>query len=287
MEQLNRKIDIYQFSRFQDLLNAYYIQAKGESTGGFTLNKWASKMGYQSPRVVAMAMKGQRAPSEELQEKLADYLGLKGNKRKYFELLRKKAVLEIKGEDFKSIDQTISKINPHNLKLKAIDTDQFKYISDWYHLVIKQMTRLKSFRNNVSSISSRLKGKVSSSKVEKSIDLLTKLGHLRSMNNGMLVHSSPVKTGNSIPSIAIKRHHEGMLERAKEALYDESMDRRHFSSVTLAFSQSDIPEAKKLIEEFLNEFDARFLHSQHAPDDIYQMNIQFFPHTKEVRSKND
>ncbi len=281
-----QKIDIYQFNRFQDVLNAYYLQAKSESTGGFSLNKWSAKMGYQSPRVIAMAMKGQRAPSEELQEKLADYLSLKGNKRKYFELLRKKAVLEFKGDDALAIEQAIAKINPSNLQLTPIDTDQFEYISDWHHLVIKQMTKLKSFRNNLSAISTRLKNKVCASKVDKSIELLKRLGHIKSINNGMLVHSSPIKTGNSIPSIAIKRHHEGMLDRAKEALFEEDMNRRHFSSVTLAFSQADITEAKKMIEEFLNEFDARFMGSENTPDDVYQINIQLFPHTKEARNSD-
>jgi uncharacterized protein (TIGR02147 family) len=276
-------LDIYEYSNIRDYLNSYYNLKKQGSYGHFNLNSWSKKLGYNSPRVIAMVMKGQRAPSEEMVDKLGDYFNFSGSKTKYLKLLRKKAALELKSLPYKDIEQQLIKFNPHKLNLKPVHPDQFKLISEWHNLVIKQLVKVRNFKNDLNWIEKKLKRKVSTAKIKKSIDLLLKLGHLKKINNNQLCISESVKVGANIPSSAIKSHHEQMLDRAKESLYQDELDERFIYGITMNFNRNDMPEAKKMIQEFLNEFDAHFSAENNKADDIYQIGVQLFPHTKEER----
>lgn len=275
--------DIYQYEHLSDFLKSYYSLSKSSSLGAFTLDKWSLKLGYQSPRVIAMVMKNQRSPSEEFQEKLIEYFNLNGNKKKYLELLRRRAVAEFKNQNSEEIYQELQRINPSNLELRKVSHDEFDYINDWHHLVIKQLTKIKDFRVEPAWIAKTLKNKISESKVTKSLKLLEKLGHVKKVNN-TLKASTPIKTGSDIPSVAIKNHHDQMLARARESLFEDDMDTRFFYSLCMSFSREDLPEAQQMIQEFMNEFDARFAESTKDKKDIYQLGFQLFPHTKKERT---
>ena len=110
--------------------------------------------------------------------------------------------------------------------------------------------------------------------------MLLKMGMVyRGEKDKKLRVTKNIKTGNKIPSVAIRRHHAQMLDRAKEALVEDKMSERHFSSVTMCLSKEVMPEAKQMIENFLNEFDMKFS-EKGEKDKVCQINIQLFSHTK-------
>ena len=66
-------INLYQYKSLPEFLDAYYHFKKERYKGVFTLERWANDVGFKSPRVIAMVMKKQRAPSDEFERKLLCY----------------------------------------------------------------------------------------------------------------------------------------------------------------------------------------------------------------------
>ena len=84
-----------------------------------------------------------------------------------------------------------------------------------------------------------------------------------------------LNTSDDIASEAIQRFHEAMLENAKQSIRQVPVEERQVSGITLSLSKEDLPEAKKLIQEFEEKF-AKLLDSKNA-DTVYQLHTTFFP----------
>jgi len=244
-----------------------------------SLSKLARSLGYRSQRSVGMLLSGERLPSTKMLLKIGAHLRLSHSEQRKLELLAEKERRLRNGE---SVEATIDELN----QLQLLDTPpqpisdvQFAYIANWYNLVIKQMLSTKNFRFSVPAICERLRKKVSGAEVRLAIENMLRLKLIVPSNKPQKYQPVPnaVFTTHDLPSQAVRRHHKEMLQRAIEAVEEQSVDERELCSLILRFQRSDMNEAKKALREFRDEFDRKF--SQESARDIYQLNIQFFAHT--------
>jgi uncharacterized protein (TIGR02147 family) len=90
-------------------------------------------------------------------------------------------------------------------------------------------------------------------------------------------------TLQDVPSAAIRRYHDSMIENAKEALHVFPVEVREFQGKTIAIPNDQIQEAKQLIRNFSKHFDRKI--DVTRSDSVYQLNIQFFPLTDAIEKK--
>ncbi len=250
-----------------------------------TLERWAKKLNYRSPRSIAMVLKGQRLPSEDLVLAFSNDLKHTENERRYFELLVRKE--KHKDNIPHVILEELSKLNPKLLKRKALDGEVFRYMADWQNYVILQILSTPEFiaRNAADCgawIEKRMGGKLPRAEVEKSLELLEKLKFVeRDQASGKLRLASqdPFFGNEEVPSAAGRKHLTDQMEQAREALHRQSLSEREFTGVTLRVNRKKIPEVKKAIREFRDKFDKDFFDD--AGNDVCQLNVQFFFHTAE------
>ena len=114
--------------------------------------------------------------------------------------------------------------------------------------------------------------------VEKSLQLLVKLGHLvPDKAKGRLVPTSAVvSTGNEVFGLAVIRYHQQMIALAKDALTDVAPLERDISAVTICVPASRLGELKEKIQSFRKEL-LEFSQAAEGADEIAQVNIQLFP----------
>ena len=87
-----------------------------------------------------------------------------------------------------------------------------------------------------------------------------------------------------MPSEGLKRFHEQMIEHAKSAIREVPVEERQICGMTLTVKKEDLKEAKEVIRHFMDRFSSRV--DQKLGEQVYQLNVQFFPLTKNGRNGN-
>jgi uncharacterized protein (TIGR02147 family) len=244
-----------------------------------TLDNWAKRLGYRSPRLISMVLAGKRYPSLEMLCRLSRTLRLSEGERQYLEMLVKLKKNSTNRQEVETIKRELDQINPRNFQRASIDSAAFHFIADWYHLVIKQLIDTPAFQEDWRWVQGRLWVKLKPKQILDSFRTMLQLGVLGRSSGRLVVVRNEVSTGNDIPDKAIQSHHQQMLERASRAVEEQEVREREITSLTLAFDPGRINEAKEVIRRFKATFNQRF-HCSEA-NSVYQLNLQFFSHTKE------
>jgi uncharacterized protein (TIGR02147 family) len=162
---------------------------------------------------------------------------------------------------------------------KPLNLDVFKVIADWYHFPLLELIKTKGFRSNEQWIAKRLG--LSLALAQAALDRLESLELIERANGEIKATGENfLTTSNDIPSGAIRKHHEQMLEKGAEALNDDPKS-REFQGLNLNFNPEDLPEAKEAIREFYKKFNKKF--SRDSGKEVYQLNLQFFKLTRETK----
>jgi uncharacterized protein (TIGR02147 family) len=275
---------VFEFDDFRAYLNYVRDHYPGMRRP-ITLERWAKKLNYRSPRSIAMVLKGQRLPSEDLVLAIANDLKHSENERRYFELLVRKE--KHKDSVPPAVIEELHKLNPRMIRRKPLEAELFSYVADWYNYVILQLLSAPSFRSLpdeecASWICQRLVVKLAREQVLASLLLLEKLKFLERDSAGHLKLASqdPIIAIEEVPSAAGRKHHVEQMDLAKEALERQPMADREFSCLTLRVNRKRLPEVKKAIREFRDKFDKDFFDD--SGEDVCQLNIQFFFQTQET-----
>jgi uncharacterized protein (TIGR02147 family) len=276
---------VFEFDDFRAYLNHVRSHYPGMKRP-ITLERWAKKLNYRSPRSIAMVLKGQRLPSEDLVLAFSHDLTHSENERRYFELLVRKE--KYRGSVPKAIVDELQKLNPRLIRRRPLDAEVFSYVSAWHNYVILQLFSTPGFRtckaeDCVRWVHERLGAKITEEDVEASIALLERLRFVEKEGGRYrLSASDPLIAIEEIPSAAGRKHHNEQMDQAKDALQRAPMAEREFTCLTLRASRSKLPEIKKAIREFRDKFDKDFFDDQ--SDDVCQLNLQFFFHTVEDKT---
>ncbi|WP_409479530.1 DUF4423 domain-containing protein [Pseudobdellovibrio sp. HCB154] len=249
-----------------------------------TLKTLSDRLDLKSPSLLSMVANGKRLPSEALLEKLFVVWKTGAKERKFLRLQLKLEKKHQKGKEALSLMQEIKKLNPPStffkLKLKQIES-----VRDWHVLVVRALANSPEFQADPQWISERLRNKISPKQARTALSLLIDRGLLAQdeKTGKVTVCQDYVETTHEIPSEAIRQHHRGMLNRALEALSEQSVTERLFNSITLNFKPEDLELAKKRIVDFNRAFHEEFGHN--TSDTVYQLNVQLFSHTSPSRGK--
>jgi uncharacterized protein (TIGR02147 family) len=163
---------------------------------------------------------------------------------------------------------------------RTLTEDQFRVLSDWLHVAILEVTKMKSFSSKSLWMSKSLG--VSPSEVSIAVERLLRVGMLERNEKNSLAEAKNYTTIGNVPTDAsLRKLQQSFLEKASTALDHCDVSRRDHSGVTLAFNSENIQEAKKSIQEFRRWFNKTYSLEANA-DSVYQLGIQFFPLTKEA-----
>ena len=269
-------VRIYDFDHPVDFLKA--VRAKQLKNRSF--QAWTKKLGYASPRTIAMVINGQRLPSTSLLFAIAKDLQMTENEKRYLELLVLKARFKKSGKDVRSVDEELRRLSPLGPKKRKFLSEALtSHIANWHHVVIFQLAGAPDFREDLNWIRSRLAFKLSEDQIADAIRTLLDLRLLeRDPKDGKLRNGESFFTQDDVPSDAVRRHHRQMLLKASEALETQDILKREFQSLTFRLDPKKMSEAKKAIREFRDTFNKRFHSSKSSK--VFQLNVNLFSHSK-------
>lgn len=182
------------------------------------------------------------------------------------------------------------RLNPNNRKSNQLKEkiqymqltlDQFSLISDWYHLAILNLVKLKTFEHNQKWICNQLG--ISKTQCNEAIERLIRLELLEIKDKQYIRTPNSINTPSNLPSEAIKNFHRQNIQRAISSIDDTNIEDRDITSIMMPIDKKKLVEAKKMISNFRRELSI-FLKEEEG-DHVYSLNIQLFPQNVEKRKK--
>lgn len=140
------------------------------------------------------------------------------------------------------------------LKARQLTADLFHLVSDWYCFSILNLADTRGFSFEPKRIARRLGISENESRI--ALERLERVGLIeRIRQDGReLLQVTPdyVLSPNGIPSEAVRNFHRQILEKARVALDEQSVDEREISGVSFAIDPAELPKLKKEIHAFLD-----------------------------------
>jgi len=231
----------------------------------YSLRSFAQQLGF-SAGTVSSLLNSKRTLTPKTAQKLVERLSLSPLKKEIFKT-------SVKNDYYSRLGLT-----PEEYSTTVLDEEaHYRIIAEWEHYAILTLMELKSFRSNPSWIGEKLG--IPTARVEQTLERLLAEKLIKKDKKGNYARTfEKLSTSEDISSQALKEAHHEELQLAREKLYAVSVEDRDFSSVTLALSKKRLQEAKEKIRLFRKEMMA--LLKDDDADEVYQLQIQFYPFTQ-------
>jgi len=135
----------------------------------------------------------------------------------------------------------------------ALEERQHKLLEKWYYLPVLYFLALKGVDSDPFGVAKAFHGKLSLDEVNESLKLLLDINLVKYTPEGKLVpvHEN-VNLLDGIPRPLVKRFHCMMIEQAKEAVYNQPVDKRYLMSATLNVKKEMLPKIQEKIRKSRN-----------------------------------
>ena len=118
-----------------------------------------------------------------------------------------------------------------------------------------------------------------------SLDFLTKSGLLKRENGNFVQSETSVKGSTDATRLALRGMHREMSKLATPAL-ELPKEIRNFSGVTMGLSRESFGKIEKVLNECRRQI-IDIAAEEKNIEQVYRLNLQLFPLTKNVKEGND
>jgi len=270
---------IYERNCYRNILKDEY-ELRASQNPLYSLRAFARDLKL-SPASLSEILKGKQGLSIEKAKKITHTLQMNKNESDYFcDLVENKhARSKIKRDQARI---RLSKYKTH--QYTDLQIDMMKIITEWYHMAILELTYLKNFKGDIDWIAKTLR--ITNLEVQSAVERLIKLGLLEIKNNKWRDVETNLATTDGIPSKNIQRMQKQILDKAKQAIDEQSIEQRDITSIIMAIDTGDIPEVKKRIKEFRRSI-CEYLNKSKNKNAVYCLGSQFFGLDEHRQLKGD
>jgi uncharacterized protein (TIGR02147 family) len=170
-------------------------------------------------------------------------------------------------------------------KVRILEGVSFRYFDSWKNPVLRELAPAMPGAKPL-ALAKACRPDITAAEVSESLSFLIKANLLQKDENGNYVQTEKsVTTGPmDVTPLAVRGMHRQMGEFALEAIENVPQDERHFSGLTLGITQSAYDEIVQEIAEFRKRIVAIATRDD-ATDEVYRLNVQFFPMTNKSINK--
>ena len=273
--------DILEYTDYRLYIADYYADRKARSA--FTWQEFANAAGFTSPVYLKYVSEGRFNLSEDAAVRVAQAMDLAGFEPEYFCEMVKFDHAKNDAEKKAAFNRMLAIADAH--KAKILEGDSFRFFSDWKNPVIRELAPAMPGAKPL-ALAHACRPKVSAAEVSETLKFLVNAELLQKDEDGNYRQTEKsVTTGpmNATP-VAVRGLHRQMSEIALEAIEGVSQDNRNFSGLTLGVTRGAYEEIVKEIAEFRKRVVA-IATRDNETDEVYRMNIQFFPMTNKGLNK--
>jgi uncharacterized protein (TIGR02147 family) len=223
-------------------------------------------------------IQGKRNLSIEMAERVADAMGCKAWERDYFIALVRQESAD-SPEDQLRAQQVILK-SLKRMLCRQIPSAQSQVLSQWYHLVVRELVFLRDFKAEGEWISERLRHLITAEQAEESLKLLVDGGFLVKNEKGRWEAKDPViDTGDDLGWARVLETHLQTLKVWKGLLETLSPEEREIGLINIPLARDKIPEFKARLRAFQDEI-IGWVQDEKNADQVVQLGIYLVPITQ-------
>ncbi len=267
--------DVFEYTGYRQYIADFYAERKVKSA--FTWREFARMTGFSSSVHLKYVSEGRFNLGEDAVERVAKAMGLGGNRLEYFRAMVEfdHAVTDnVKKEIF---DRMLSIAKQSNAKV--IEGDAFRYFDSWKNPVLRELAPAMPGAKPL-ALAHACRPKISAAEVTESLNFLVKANLLSKDADGNYVQTDKYVTAGPMEAapVAIRGLHRQMGEIALEAIEGVPQTERHFSGVTLGITHHAYDEIIAVINDCRRKI-IEIATRDDSTDEVYRLNIQFFPMT--------
>ena len=273
--------EILEYTSYRQYIADYYADKKAKSA--FTWQEFANEAGFSSRVYLKYVSEGRFNLSEAAVERVASAMNLSDFEREYFrEMVRfdHAKTDKAKKDSFQKL-MTMAE----SRKAKIIEADAFRYFDSWKNPVLRELAPSMPGAKPL-ALAHACRPKISAAEVSESLNFLVKADLLQKDEEGNYKQTDKVVTTGpmEVTPVAVRGLHRQMGEIALETIEGVPQDKRHFSGVTLGITQDAYDEIVAEINAFRKKI-IEIATRESETDEVYRLNIQFFPMTNKNENK--
>ncbi|WP_173473901.1 TIGR02147 family protein [Fibrobacter succinogenes] len=271
---------IVEYNDYRVYMADFYEERK--RTSAFTWREFARIAGFTSPSYLKLVCDGKSSLSRVAMNRVAVAMGLVGYEIDYFEAMVN-FVNAQKDDVKKEYLDKMAAISAAN-KVRLIDENAFEYYESWRNPVVRELAPMMPGAMP-GEIAKKCCQTVSAQEVRKSLNFLENAGFLKQTRENVYEQTDKAVAGSkeALP-FAIRMMHREMGRLGIESIDQFNAEDRHVAGVTLGVNREGYEEIVKELEACRKKI-ISIAASCGKLDQVYRLNLQFFPLSKKVKGK--
>ena len=275
--------DVLEYTSYRQYIADYYADKKAKSA--FTWQEFAKKAGFSSPVYLKYVSEGRFNLSENAVARVTAAMSLLDYEQEYFREMVKFDHAKTDEEKKIFFGKMLAIAAAH--KVKIIEADSYRFFEDWKNPVLRELAPSMPGAKPL-ALAHACRPKITAAEVSESLNFLLKANLLQKDENGNYVQTERSVTTGPLTAtpVAVRALHHQMGELALEAIEGVAQSERHFSGLTLGITHDAY---EKIIQE-IAECRKRIIaiaRQDESTEEVYRLNMQFFPLTKKSVGKKD
>ena len=273
--------EILEYTDYRQYIADYYADRKAKTA--FSWQEFAKMAGFSSPVYLKYVSEGRFNLSEDAATRTAQAMCLADYEREFFVEMVKFDHAKNDSEKRAAFSKMVS--IAESRKAKILEGESFRFFADWKNPVLRELAPAMPGAKPL-ALAHACRPEISAAEVSESLNFLVKADLLKKDKDGNYSQTEKtVTTGPmDVTPLAVRGMHRQMGEFTLDAIEGVSQDERHFSGLTLGITREayekivqEIAECRKRIIAIAREDD--------ATEEVYRLNMQFFPMTNKHLNK--
>ncbi len=275
--------DILEYRDYRQYIADYYADRKAKSA--FSWQEFAKAAGFSSPVYLKYVSEGRFNLSEEAAARTGKAMHLADFECKFFVEMVKFDHAKNDDEKRAAFSKMITIADGN--KAKILEGESFRFFEDWKNPVLRELAPAMPGAKPL-ALAHACRLEISAAEVSESLNFLVKADLLKKDKDGNYEQTDKVVTTGpmEVTPLAVRGMHRQMGEFALDAIEGVPLDERHFSGLTLGITREAYQEIVQRIAEFRKDIIA-IATRESATDEVYRLNVQFFPMTNKSLNKKD
>ena len=275
--------DILEYTDYRQYIADYYADKKAKSA--FSWQEFAQTAGFSSPVYLKYVSEGRFNLSEEAALRVSSAMSLVDYERDYFCEMVKLDHAKTDEEKKVFFGKMLAIAGAH--KVKIIEADSYRFFEDWKNPVLRELAPSMPGAKPL-ALAHACRPEITAAEVSESLGFLVRANLLQKDKDGNYVQTEKsVSTGPmKATPVAVRTLHRQMGEFALDAIEGVSQNERHFSGLTLGITRDAYEKIVQEIAECRKRIVA-IARQDESTEEVYRLNMQFFPLTKKSVGKKD
>lgn len=271
-------IDIFQYVKTSTILKDRY-EDKKRANPSFSIRSWANQMGLKSHGSLQQILADKRTLPKKYVPALSKSLDFTNDELIYFETLVDFEKSKTQ-EERELYYNRLSRLRPNNKEVSILEVENYKYLENPLHAIIRTMMDRKDFSSNPSWIKKQLRVQTTELEIKEVLKRLEGLELVQNKSGKLIKTKSQVRNKLDTPSKAVQEHHKKISTIAAEQISLQDVAEREFNTYCLNMDKRNMPQAKERIRSFIKDFMNEFELETNEYTETYNLNLQLFSLTE-------